>query len=79
MNIWGPVKYAWRHFCTRVKKVLLQLKKFPPRVKDNSAELPQGQEKSGKAKKNDWSQEKSGKNGGFWKKSEKKFKIHQIL
>ena len=31
--------------------------------------MPHGQEKSGKSNKNDKSQEKSGKNGDFWKKS----------
>ena len=36
------------------------------------AGLPQGQEKSGKTKKNDKSQEKSGKNWGFMKESQKK-------
>ena len=34
----------------------------------NNSGLPQGQEKSGKTKKNDKSHEKSCKNGGFWKK-----------
>ena len=34
-----------------------------------NAGLPQGRENSGKTKKKDKSQEKSGKNGGFEKKS----------
>ena len=45
--------------------------------------MPHGQEKSGnqeKLLKNDKSQEKSGKNGGFWKKSGKKnFKTSDFL
>ena len=41
--------------------------------------LQHGQEKSGQTKKNDKSQEKSGKNRGFWKKSRKVKKKHQIL
>ena len=45
--------------------------------------MPQGQQKSGKTKKNDESQEKSGKNRGLEKSQEKsekiKFRKHQIL